>query len=102
MHIFDVLEAWLSSMTACLALSGVIARFSRSPSDFPNPSCNLNLQRDDHEVDLVIWESGEAELVIGKVEGQVKQIHLADVRNPVGLTQLLSELVEFSVMSRSG
>lgn len=101
MHIFDVLEAWLSSMATSLALSGVMARFDRSPADRPNPSCSLNLRRDDHEMDLVIWDSGEAELVVGKVGGPINQIHLADVRSRAGLAELLSKLLEFIAISRS-
>ena len=102
MHIFDVLEAWLSSMEAILGSTGVVARFDRSPTDRPNPSCSLNLRRDDQEADLVIWESGEAELVMGKVEGPLNQMHLADIRSRVGLAELFSILVGFVVMSRSG
>lgn len=101
MHIFDVLEAWLISMAMSLASSGVIAQFDRSPTDHPNPSCNLNLRRDDHEVDLLIWESGEAELAVGKVEGPVSQIHFDDVRSRADLAELLSKLVEFIVLIRS-
>lgn len=100
MHIFDVLEAWLASMAGSLASADVAARFDRSPTDRPNPSCSLNLRRDDHELDLVIWESGEAELTVGEVDGQLNQMHLADTRSRVGLAELLSHLVGFIDMDR--
>jgi|JI8StandDraft_1071087.scaffolds.fasta_scaffold541887_2 hypothetical protein len=100
MHIFDVLEAWLTSMVVSLASADVAARFDRSPTDRPNPSCSLNLRRDDHELDLVIWESGEAELTIGEVDGQLNQMHLADIRSRAGLAELLSHLVEFIDMGQ--
>lgn len=87
-------------MATILESAGVIARFERSPTDRPNPSCNLNLRRDDHEMDLLVWESGEAELVSGKVQGMVSQVHLDDVRGRSGLAELLSSLVEFIVRSR--
>lgn len=95
MHIFDVLEAWLASMAGSLASADVNARFIRSPTDRPNPSCSLNLCRDDYELDLVIWESGEAELTVGEVNGQFNQMHLTDTRSRVGLAELLSHLLVF-------
>lgn len=102
MHIFDVFEAWLTSMAACLASFGVVARFDRSPTDRPNPSCGLNLRRDDQEIDVLIWESGEAEFAVGKVEGVVSQMHFDDVRNRTELAELLSKLADFIVLSRIG
>lgn len=101
MHVFDVLEAWLVSMEINLSSSGVIARFERSPTDRPNPSCGLNLRRNDRELDLVLWESGEAELVFGEIEGAVSQIHFDDVRNRANLAEFLSKLVEFIALIRS-
>ena len=100
MHIFDVLEAWLSSMAASLTAFGVVARFDRSPTDRPNPSFNLNLRRDDREVDVLIWESGEAEFVVGEVGGTVAQTHFGDVCNRTELAELLKKLTNFIVLSR--
>ena len=101
MHISDILEAWLLSMKMSLDTSGVIARFDRSPTDRPNPSCCLNLRRNNHEADILIWESGEAELAVGMVDGSVSQIHFDDVRNRTDLAKVLSKLVEFVVLNRS-
>lgn len=100
MHIFDILEAWLSSMTSCLTAFSVVARFDRSPTDRPNPSCSLNLRRDDQEADLLIWELGEAELAIGKVEGEISQVHFDDIHSPTELAELLSKLTDFIVLAR--
>lgn len=99
MNIFDVLEAWLHSMRIYLDTSSVIAQFARSPSDRPNPSCSLNLRCDNHEADLLIWESGEAELTIGVVGGSISQIHFDDMRNRTDLTIVLSKLSEFVILS---
>lgn len=95
MHVFDVLEAWLASMAGSLASADVNVRFIRSPADRPNPSCSLSLCHDDHELDLVIWESGEAELTVGDVNGQFNQMHLTDTHSRVGLAELLSHLLVF-------
>ena len=101
MHIFDVLEAWLRSMEVSLDASGVIARFDRSSVDRPNPSWCLNLRCNDHEADLLVWESGEAELAVGVVDGSVSQMHFDDVRNRTDLATVLSQLSEFVVLNRS-
>lgn len=101
MHIFDVLEVWAFSMGKAFDSFGVIARFERSSTDRPNPSCSLNLRRDDREADLVVWESGEGELVVGKVNGAINQTHFDDLLRQTDLSKLLSTLVEFVVLSRS-
>jgi hypothetical protein len=100
MHIFDVLEAWLFSMGKSFGSSGITAQFDRSSTDRPNPSCSLNLRRGNEEVDLLIWQSGEAELIVGSVNGVVSQIHFDDVRSRSELGKLLAKLVEFSAVSR--
>lgn len=99
MHIFDVLEAWQLSMEASLSAFGVIARFDRS-SDMPNPSCCLNLRRDNSEADLVVWESGEAEFVVGQPGESISQTHFDDLRNRIELSEVLSKLVEFVVLRK--
>ncbi|MFH2135589.1 MAG: hypothetical protein ABII81_10525 [Pseudomonadota bacterium] len=95
MHIFDIIEAWRFSMERRLSYSGVIVRFDRSPTDRPNPSCSLNLRRGNHEIDVLIWESGAAELSVGSIDGKINQVHFDDVRNLTDFGNLLSKLVEF-------
>ena len=87
-------------METCLSASGAIARFDRS-TDRPNPSCCVNVRRNDHEADLIIWDSGEAELVVGTIGGSVSHTHFDDVRNRVDLSMALSRLAEVAFLSRS-
>jgi hypothetical protein len=94
MDIFDELEAWLSSMEAALESKGFIAKIERSEIDRPNPSINLNLRRGDYEVDILIWESGEAAWVSGETEESVTSVHFDDVRREEGLADLLSRLTD--------
>jgi hypothetical protein len=49
--------------------------FDRTTDDRLNPSCALNLQREKIEADLVLWESGEAELSMMAADGSVEQVH---------------------------
>jgi hypothetical protein len=60
----------------------------------------LNLRRDDQEVDLLIWESGEAELAVGKVEEGISQVHFDDANDRTGLAEILSKLTNFIVLGR--
>src|ERR1700753_592015 len=62
MSLIDFLETWWLSIQPLFESVGVIGRFERSPVDRPNPSCALNLRRKESETDLLLWESGEAEL----------------------------------------
>jgi hypothetical protein len=93
MGFVDFIEAWWRSVWALVASSGVAARFQRSDEDRPNPSCSLNLRRNDVEVDLVVWESGEAELAIVEGKREVLEKHFEDIRNSEELGELLSRVV---------
>jgi hypothetical protein len=101
MHIFDVVEIWGRSMEATLNACGAIARFDRSSIDRPNPFCSFNVRRNDREADLTIWDSGEAELVVGTIGGSVSHTHFDDVRNRVDLSMALSTLSEVAFLNRS-
>lgn len=101
MHIFDILEVWLHSMNTVLSMSGIDARFERSPVDRQKTSCCMNLRYNDYEADLLIWESGEAELTAGRVDGEIRNLHFDDVRNPADLSVVLSQMAECVVLSLS-
>ena len=101
MNILDVVEVWWRALHAAFETLGVLARFERSPVGRLNPSCCLNLRFNSREADLLIWESGEAELAIVEVDGTVSQAHFDDVRTQVGLTAVLSQLAEFVLSGRS-
>lgn len=101
MHIFDVFEAWLFSMKDVLGSAGVTAQFQRSPVDRPNPSCTLNMRCGDQEIDLSLWESGDAELIEGSFGGPVNHVHFDDVRNQSNLASLFASLIKFSQSCRS-
>lgn len=88
----DFIEVWWRSVRAVLESAGVATRFERSPDDRLNPSCSLNLRRDDVEADLVVWESGEAELVVVEADGSVIRRHFDDLRNRQDLDAALSRL----------
>jgi hypothetical protein len=92
MTILDFIEAWWLSVQALLESGGVVCHFERSPDSRLNPSCSLNLRRNEIEADLLVWESGEVELSVMEADGTVKQQHFDDIRRQPDLGVVLSQL----------
>jgi hypothetical protein len=95
MHIFDILDAWLHSMNIFLKNSGATVHLERAPLDSPNQFYALNIRRNEREADLIAWESGEAELMIGTVGESVNQTHFDDIRTHADLSKLFTQIAEF-------
>ena len=95
MKLVDFMEAWWLSVRPLLDAAGVVGRFERSADNRPNPSCALNFRRNNLEADLLVWESGEAELSIGESGGSVKQQHFEDIRTPPNLGSILSNVINW-------
>jgi hypothetical protein len=93
MSLVDFMEVWWLSIQPLLQAAGVAAHFNRSPIDRPKPSCSLNLRRNKVEADLVVWESGEAELATVDRDGSTKQQHFDDLRIPRELSVVLSDMI---------
>jgi len=97
MIVIDFIEIWWRSVSGLFESRGVAGQFERSPIDRLNPSCSLNLRRGELEIDLIVWESGEAELAIVESDGSVRQQHFDDLKEP---TELESVLVKLSSLAR--
>jgi hypothetical protein len=93
MSLVDFVEAWWLSIRPLLEAAGVVGRFERSPINRPNPSCALNLRRHEFEADLLVWESGEAELATAERDGSTNKQHFDDIRIAPNLTMVLSRIV---------
>ena len=96
MSLVDFMEAWWLSLQPLLESAGIVGRFERSPLNRPNPSCALNLRRLDVEADLVVWDSGEAELATMERNGSTNQQHFDDIRVPPNLSIILSSVVSIT------
>jgi len=94
MHPFDVAEAFYGSIKSITHLDCVCS-FDRSPTNRANSSCNLNFRRGNNELDLLIWESFEAELVCGKVDGVISSKHIDDIRDKAQLMLMLTLVLNF-------
>jgi hypothetical protein len=96
MSVGDFMEAWWLSLQPLLEAAGVIGHFERSPLNRPNPSCALNLRRHQVEADLVVWDSGEAELAAVEHDGSTSQQHFDDIRIPPNLSVILTRVVSLT------
>lgn len=86
---------WAQSLQAWLGQQDIVLDFGQSPADRPKRSCWINLSRGEQESELLLWESGEAELSSSRPSTGITQEHyelheLADL-GPV-LSQLLAGL----------
>jgi hypothetical protein len=93
MDILDFIEAWWMSVRPLLEEKGVTGRLEKSPADRLKPSCNLNLRRDEQEADLIVWNSGEAELITIGPGGVSGQEHFDNVGSLTVLSTILSNIV---------
>jgi hypothetical protein len=101
MNVIDFIEVWWLSLQVVLEPTGVVGRFERSRGDRLNPSCSLSLHRNELQADLVVWESGEAELSVVETDGSTKQHHFEDIRKQPSLRVVLLRLVALASDVRS-
>ncbi|WP_253712000.1 hypothetical protein [Bradyrhizobium sp. WD16] len=102
MNVLDIMEVWWRSLHTAFEAVGVLTQFGRSPPGRLNPSCGLNLRLNSREADLLVWESGEAELAVGEINGTVRQTHFDDLRGLVDLATVLAQLAEFVLIAPLG
>jgi hypothetical protein len=92
-NVLESVDAWLGSRRRSFDLAGVEVRFQRSPPDRPKSSLAVNLRRGNREVDLVVWESGEGELVLGDPAGSTPVMeYYDDLQIPERLNALFAML----------
>ena len=93
MTILDRAEAWMNSVRGVLEPTGVVIHFDRTRDQRPKQSCALNMRQPLVEVDLLVWESGEAELNIQQSGGNLTQEHFDDIRDPEALSVVLARAI---------
>ncbi len=93
MTVLDCVEIWVSSLRSIFEFAGAAISFTRTHDGRPKHSCSLNLRRHQVEVDLVVWESGEAELIVKQNDGHVKQEHFGNLLEPAALSAVLARVL---------
>lgn len=83
---------WAQSLQVWLAQQDVLLDFGQSPSDRPKRSCWINLKRGEQESELLLWESGEAELSSSHPSAGISQKHY-ELHELADLGPVLSELL---------
>lgn len=92
MGIPEVVEIWVRSLRAIFEAGGVEVTCMPSPPERPNPSFALNLRRGSVEADLVVWESGHADLSTMDASGSVRQKHFEDLKSVEAMVDVLAAL----------
>lgn len=92
MGLLDVVEIWTLSLRAIFEAGRVEILCKRSPPERPNPSLALNLRRGAVEADLLVWESGHADLSTMGPDGAVTQEHFEDLKSVEDVAEVLAVL----------
>jgi len=101
MNLIDFVETWWLSIRLLLNAAGVVDHFERSPTNRSNPSCTLNLRQRGIEIDLLVWESGEAELATIESGGATSQQHFDNIRINANLSMILSQVINLIINASS-
>ena len=92
MNILDSLEMWTRSLRSIFEAAGITVHFDRTSDSRPKSSASLNLRRGSAEADLLVWDSGEADLSTMEDDGSAKQEHFENLLKPEDLAPVLSRV----------
>ena len=92
----DAVMLWAQTLQNWLAKHDVQLTFGRSEGDRPKHSSWVNIRSSDREGELLVWDSGEAELNLSDGSGAVTREHhdLRDISDLAPLLQGLIDLVD--------
>jgi hypothetical protein len=93
MDILNFIEAWILSLRRFLEASGIGVQFERTTDHRRKASCLMTLRRNTLEVELIVWESGEADLTTMDALGKAKQEHVDGISVASGLGALLARVL---------
>jgi hypothetical protein len=102
MTILDVVEVWVSSLRNVFEFAGAAISFKRTNDDRPKRSYALNLRQRLVEVDLIAWDSGEAELIVQQNDGQIEQKHFDNLGKPEALSAVFARVMTIIRVTNPG
>lgn len=94
MNMLDCVETWLRSLQSIFESGGVTVHFERTVDKRPKGSVAMNLRHGSTEADLLVWESGEADLSTMEDDGSTKQEHYDSLLVPNDLALVLRRVAE--------
>jgi hypothetical protein len=99
MNILDIVEVWIRSLRSIFESAGIVVHFDRTRDGRPKSSAVLNLRNGSVEADLVVWESGEADLSTMQPDGSIEQEHFENVLKPDDFAALLGRIAQSMKLS---
>jgi hypothetical protein len=92
-QVLDELQEWFTGHKATLADSGYKVEFTESPADRDKQSASLTITSPRRIGQLVVWDTGEAELSMGGVDsGTITEEH-REITSVIGLQDATRALV---------
>ncbi len=92
-NVLDLAEQWFDENQANLIAAGFELRFSRTDDDRPKHACVISIREGRQESELILWDSGEAELGLVRVSGKVREEHLDDINSEEALNGVLGRML---------
>jgi hypothetical protein len=90
----DLVEFWYLASDDFLGKLQISSSFNRSNDDRSNASCALNFRKGKRESDLVLWQSGEAELSTLSEDRQLESSHHESVTSTEKLAGLFRSMLQ--------
>ena len=99
-EVLDGLRTWFATHEASLTADGFHMEFSEGPSDRAKLSASVIITSAQRIGQLVIWETGEAELSMGDIASTAVLQEHREITSEIGLHDATETLVEWLRESR--
>ncbi|MFE3526488.1 hypothetical protein ACFXOD_33725 [Streptomyces sp. NPDC059161] len=99
----QLLHAWFTENEEQLRSRGVTGHVQQSPDDGrPKTSAWMTVETDGYVAELIVWDSGEAELACADwASSQIREEH-RDLRTPAELLDAIEALLEWAQVKSGG
>lgn len=90
----DALSVWVTEHRLRLEADGLSVKFGRTSDERPKHSCTLHIDSTNAASDLVVWDSGEADLSLLSRDGLNHYEYLVTVHDVDSVLVLLERMLE--------
>lgn len=98
MNLFEHLEQWAHENTSTLMTRGLHLSINYGPADRDKRVARIDMDSPTRLVQLLLWDSGEAELLVAELEGDddlIANEHL-EITSRFGLVEALTSAVAWA------